>query len=39
VPEGTARLRISITLNANEESILALFEVLGAERHRAPSSQ
>jgi 8-amino-7-oxononanoate synthase len=31
VPEGTARLRISLTLHVGEAEIEAMFEVLGAE--------
>lgn len=34
VPEGTARLRISVTLNVDQEAIVGLFEALAAEpRH------
>jgi 8-amino-7-oxononanoate synthase len=33
VPEGTARLRVSITLNVAEDSIVALFEGLATEAH------
>lgn len=32
VPEGTARLRVSITLNVDERDIAVLFDALGAER-------
>ena len=32
VPEGTARLRISITLNVDEHDVVGLFETLGAQR-------
>jgi 8-amino-7-oxononanoate synthase len=32
VPEGTARLRISITLNVDEQAVGALFAALAAER-------
>jgi 8-amino-7-oxononanoate synthase len=31
VPEGTARLRISVTLNVNHEAIVGLFEALASE--------
>jgi len=31
VPEGTARLRISLSLNVDEKAISALFDALGAE--------
>lgn len=34
VPEGTARLRISITLNVNHEDIAGLFEALASEPWR-----
>jgi 8-amino-7-oxononanoate synthase len=32
VPVGTARLRISITLNVEEQAVAALFAALAAER-------
>ena len=32
VPEGTARLRISITLNVDEHDVVGLFDTLGAQR-------
>lgn len=35
VPEGTARLRISLTLNVGEDDVSALFDALAAEWERA----
>ena len=35
VPDGTARLRIALTLNVDERSISSLFETLAAELERA----
>ncbi|RWX59715.1 aminotransferase class I/II-fold pyridoxal phosphate-dependent enzyme, partial [Mesorhizobium sp. M4B.F.Ca.ET.089.01.1.1] len=35
VPEGTARLRISLTLNVGEADVSALFDALAAEWERA----
>lgn len=35
VPEGTARLRISLTLNVSEADVLALFAAFAEERRRA----
>lgn len=32
VPEGTARLRIALTLNVNESTVMSLFEALTQER-------
>lgn len=32
VPEGSARLRVSITLNADEQAVIALFAALAEER-------
>jgi 8-amino-7-oxononanoate synthase len=37
VPEGTARLRISITLNVEEQAVAALFAALAEERGRLVS--
>ncbi|MGX9574244.1 8-amino-7-oxononanoate synthase [Mesorhizobium sp. f-mel] len=36
VPEGTARLRISLTLNVGEADVSALFDALAAEWERTP---
>ncbi|UCI23024.1 8-amino-7-oxononanoate synthase (plasmid) [Mesorhizobium sp. B2-1-8] len=36
VPEGTARLRISLTLNVGEHDVSALFDALADEREYAP---
>jgi 8-amino-7-oxononanoate synthase len=36
VPPGTARLRISVTLNVDAQSISDLFDVLAAQLQRAP---
>ena len=36
VPRGTARLRVSVTLNVDERAISDLFDVLGAELQLAP---
>ncbi|RAZ83046.1 8-amino-7-oxononanoate synthase [Mesorhizobium hawassense] len=36
VPEGTARLRISLTLNVGEADVSALFDALAAEWKRPP---
>jgi len=38
VPRGTARLRISITLNVDERSISDLFDVIAAELKGAPAN-
>jgi 8-amino-7-oxononanoate synthase len=38
VPRGTARLRISITLNVDERSISELFDVIAAELKGAPAN-
>ncbi|MDR4306297.1 8-amino-7-oxononanoate synthase [Chelatococcus sambhunathii] len=35
VPEGTARLRVSLTLNVEPETVEALFDAIGAELHEA----
>ncbi|RWF06543.1 MAG: 8-amino-7-oxononanoate synthase, partial [Mesorhizobium sp.] len=35
VPEGTARLRISLTLNVGEGDVSALFDALAGEWERA----
>ncbi|RWE21271.1 MAG: 8-amino-7-oxononanoate synthase, partial [Mesorhizobium sp.] len=35
VPEGTARLRISLTLNVAEADVSAVFDALGEEWERA----
>jgi 8-amino-7-oxononanoate synthase len=37
VPEGTARLRLSITLNVGETTIAALFDAL-AQARQAPAA-
>jgi len=39
VPRGTARLRVSITLNVDERAISGLFDALAAELQRAPPTQ
>ena len=36
VPEGTARLRISLTLNVGEDDVSALFDALAQEWERTP---
>ena len=38
VPAGTARLRVSVTLNVDEQAISNLFEVLAAELRAVPLS-
>jgi len=37
VPEGTARLRISLTLNAGEDATARLLDTLAAILQRAPA--
>ena len=37
VPEGTARLRISTTLNVTEEDVIRMVEALALELQRAPA--
>jgi 8-amino-7-oxononanoate synthase len=36
VPEGTSRLRISLTLNVGEADVVALFDALAEERASLP---
>jgi 8-amino-7-oxononanoate synthase len=38
VPEGTARLRISVTLHVDEARIGAMFDELARALHRLPGS-
>jgi 8-amino-7-oxononanoate synthase len=38
VPAGTARLRVSVTLNVDEQAISALFDALAAELQLAPAA-
>lgn len=37
VPEGTARLRLSLTVNVDEAAVSRLFEALGEEMERLPA--
>ena len=37
VPEGTARLRISLTLNASDADVVAMIDTLARELERVPS--
>jgi 8-amino-7-oxononanoate synthase len=37
VPQGTARLRVSITLNVDEQAVSALFDALASELREVPA--